>query len=255
MVTHAHAEPHFRWPPGSDRSPFPARWLQLTRRATISTAPQLSNHPPAKPGAFVHEPLEAATGSLTRPAVLGHLKVANHLQWPNCSIRWSSGSWMRMSSRNFASTHGRDEMAARPDVLRDNIAPALAVHPRLVHRAPSFEVADHLRNRVLGRIGDEHRRILGISTPTLRDVGSRTRLPGFSVVGCLGSHGTKFSGGTAGNVKLFRSPGKAGGFPNLLTDFRINWLRCLSGPSSAEFSKLSRNSPGTRVPGTRVEIL
>jgi len=35
---------------------------------------------------------------------------------------------------------------------------------------------------------------------------------------CLAAHNTEFPGWTPGNVKLFRSPGKAGGFPVLLID-------------------------------------
>jgi predicted Zn-dependent protease len=48
--------------------PNDARLLAMAKVRVDRALPQgRSNHPPAKPGAFIREPLEAATGSLTRP--------------------------------------------------------------------------------------------------------------------------------------------------------------------------------------------
>jgi len=43
-----------------------------------------------------------------------------------------------------------------------------------------------------------------------------TRPSGFSVVVCLAAHNPEFPGWTPVTVKLFQSPGRAGGFPTLV---------------------------------------
>jgi len=67
----------------------------------------------------------------------------------------------------FVPTYGRYEVATCPEVLPDEIALLLQILPRDLDRALAFDVADHLRHRVLRRDRDQHVHVVGHQMPLL----------------------------------------------------------------------------------------
>ena len=67
----------------------------------------------------------------------------------------------------FIAAHGGHKIPARPKVLPYKIPLLLAVDTRQMDRAFSFDVADHLRNRILRRDRDQHMHVVPHQMPLL----------------------------------------------------------------------------------------
>lgn len=72
-----------------------------------------------------------------------------------------------LTDDRFVSPYGRDEVAARPEMLTHEVALPLAERPRDVDCALALDVPDDLRDRILRRDRDHHVHVVGHEVPFL----------------------------------------------------------------------------------------
>ncbi|GHU19870.1 hypothetical protein FACS189475_07830 [Betaproteobacteria bacterium] len=129
-----------------------------THNITFGSANQ-SNNPPAKPGAFICEPLKAARrGSLTRPRILHHLMVVTPLHQIELIQPLILLFLLPDVAPNhlFVTSYRGNEIPSRPKMLPDEITFALPEYARNMDCTLALDVPDHLRHCVLWRYRNQH---------------------------------------------------------------------------------------------------